>query len=71
MNKELRQIIANAKRSTLKYDGYDKLIIQDKDDEYSFCRNHDRLMMEGDKIVGIVKAEWVNGILQARYIKQD
>ena len=34
MNKELKEIIDNAKKSTLKHDGYDKLIVQDQDGHY-------------------------------------
>ena len=50
MNKELREVINNAKESTLKHDGYGKLIIQDKDGSYSFSRKYDGYsLFDGEK----------------------
>lgn len=68
MNKELREVINNAKKSTLKYDGYDKLIIQDKDGNYSFGRKYDGYpLFDGEKIIGEVISYWENGCLRAKY----
>ena len=68
MNKELRQVINNAKQSTLKHDGYGKLIIQDKDGSYSFSRKYDdHVLFEGEKVIGEIIPYWENGSLKVKY----
>ena len=68
MNKELREVINNAKKSTLKHDGYGKLIIQDKDGDYSFVRKYDGYsLFDGEKIIGEIIQYWENGCLRVKY----
>ena len=68
MNQELRQVIKNAKQSTLKVDGYGKLILQDENGHYSFTRNYEGYKLyEGEKIIGEIIPHWENGILKATY----
>lgn len=72
MNKELKEIIDNAKNSTLKHDGYDKLIVQDQDGHYSFSRKYDDyFLFDGEKIVGEVISYWEDGCLKARYKSKE
>ena len=71
MDKKLKEVIKNAKESTLKHDGYDKVIIKDKNGDYSFGRDYDDYpLFDGELIVGRVVGHWNNNRLEVKYIKQ-
>lgn len=68
MNQELKKVIKNAKQSTLKVDGYGKLIIQDENGQYSFTRKYDEIsLFEGERVIGEIIPYWENGTLKAKY----
>ena len=68
MKKDLKQIIESAKKSTLRYDGYGKLIIQDENGQYSFTRKYDEIsLFEGERVIGEIIPYWENGTLKAKY----
>lgn len=69
MNKELREIIKNATIVATKIDGYNQVIILNKDGSYSFTRKYEGCCPEwSGKIIGEVVSYWENGILKSRYI---
>ena len=69
MNKELKEVIKNAKHTALKIDGYNQVIILEHDGSYAFSRKFDGCCPEWfGKIIGEVIAFWESGILKAKYI---
>lgn len=68
MNKELKEIIKNAMRTALKIDGYNQVIILNRDGSYGFSRRYEDCCPDWfGKIIGEVVTYWENGILKAKY----
>lgn len=66
--KYLKLCISNAKKIALTRDGYNQVIIQDKDGNYSFSREYPGCCPEWyGKIIGKVITYWEMGILKCRY----
>ena len=66
---DLTTIRRNAKLAA-KRDGYNQVIIEDNNGEYSFTRKYDGCCPEWHgKIIGEVVTYWENGILKAKYVE--
>jgi len=59
-------ILKNATKQALRYN-YNYYIYTDKNNELSFSKDI-TCVWESDKIIGIVKPYWENGILKTKYI---
>lgn len=60
-------IIKMATKAAL-IDGYDHVIIEEIDGDYSHCRNYKNCCPDWlGKIVGVVKTSWNSGILKTQY----
>lgn len=68
MDLTLNNIRKNAKLAALR-DGYNQVIIQDKDGCYSFDRKHDKCCPEWyGQIIEEIEIYWYNGILKAKLV---